>query len=507
MEYPQAIVSIIMLCVCVLLGLPVWWNTTKVYRAPLPHARITELQNITVSMNLKIQVFADDSVWFLMENIGDVLGIYKHIQFDVQRFGIEHLDHGYGNSVDESSYCEQLQKFEKHNSMIYNVYPVITDAESFRYFCPSGFSYVLRANKSEIRETMVSLFRTILPLTQVSNLESRLKRNVDVTNSLPLSPGYEIAFTLAVAEPTAKLIPRWDIEETIDSILKPVLAKLHFLGPFKVSSQVLYYTDVGVVPHKVNDDGNETAYYYYSKAKLPLIMNPLETRLNTYTSTDAGLNFIIYIPPAKHTPLFFKSKKAGLNNAFHSPRWGGIQIHNLIETTSGNGNERIETESYMKTFTLQLLTLNGLDANENARYFARNERQLLTKPMRTRLMVLKVFEHLKTSILTLSSLSKLLDEIANIVIRDEIKELIETSVRNIDQALESIDGGDIESAMRFSKVAFESSEKAFYDWSLLALLYFPDDQKYAIYVPLFLPISLPVFLSFFNAVKFLRGKK
>ena len=120
---------------------------------------------------------------------------------------------------------------------------------------------------------------------------------------------------------------------------------------------------------------------------------------------------------------------------------------------------------------------------------------------------LKVFEHLRTSVSTLSSLSKLLDEIENIVIRDEINELIETSVSNIDQAFQSINLGDIESAMRYSKVAFECSEKAFHDWSLLALLYFPDDQKYAIYVPLFLPISLPLFLSFFNAVKFLRQKK
>ena len=94
------------------------------------------------------------------------------------------------------------------------------------------------------------------------------------------------------------------------------------------------------------------------------------------------------------------------------------------------------------------------------------------------------------------------------MIRDEINELIETSVSNIDQAFQSINLGDIEpSSLRFSKVAFECSEKAFHDWSLLALLYFPYDQKYAIYVPLFLSISLPLFLSFFNAVKFLRQKK
>ena len=39
------------------------------------------------------------------------------------------------------------------------------------------------------------------------------------------------------------------------------------------------------------------------------------------------------------------------------------------------------------------------------------------------------------------------------------------------------------------------AETAFFDPSLLALLYFPDDQKYAIYVPYFVPVGLPILLS------------
>ncbi|KAJ7333802.1 hypothetical protein OS493_015894 [Desmophyllum pertusum] len=47
---------------------------------------------------------------------------------------------------------------------------------------------------------------------------------------------------------------------------------------------------------------------------------------------------------------------------------------------------------------------------------------------------------------------------------------------------------------------------------ILELLYFPDDQKlsnvnaYAIYIPLFLPISLPVLLSLRQAINWYRGK-
>ena len=57
-------------------------------------------------------------------------------------------------------------------------------------------------------------------------------------------------------------------------------------------------------------------------------------------------------------------------------------------------------------------------------------------------------------------------------------------------------GNEMLKASDYAKQAFESSEKAFFDASLLAQLYFPDEQKYAIYIPLFLPIMVPVLTSF-----------
>jgi phosphatidylinositol glycan class S len=51
-----------------------------------------------------------------------------------------------------------------------------------------------------------------------------------------------------------------------------------------------------------------------------------------------------------------------------------------------------------------------------------------------------------------------------------------------------------------------SAEKAFFDHSLLALLYFPEDQKYAIYIPLFLPIAFSLATSLWPVYKKLMGK-
>lgn len=66
---------------------------------------------------------------------------------------------------------------------------------------------------------------------------------------------------------------------------------------------------------------------------------------------------------------------------------------------------------------------------------------------------------------------------------------------------------DLQNATVTAKAAFAASERAFYDPSMLALLYFPDDQKYAIYIPLFLPVLVPVFFSIIEIYKGLVKKK
>ena len=44
----RAVVSLISVGVVLVIGLPVWWNTTKVYRATLPHDDIQQLETLEV---------------------------------------------------------------------------------------------------------------------------------------------------------------------------------------------------------------------------------------------------------------------------------------------------------------------------------------------------------------------------------------------------------------------------------------------------------------------------
>lgn len=48
---------------------------------------------------------------------------------------------------------------------------------------------------------------------------------------------------------------------------------------------------------------------------------------------------------------------------------------------------------------------------------------------------------------------------------------------------------------------------AFFAPNMVAMLYFPDEHKYAIYLPLFLPVLLPVFTGLRAELRHLRAKR
>lgn len=75
------------------------------------------------------------------------------------------------------------------------------------------------------------------------------------------------------------------------------------------------------------------------------------------------------------------------------------------------------------------------------------------------------------------SLSALLAEISNIVIEDAVGASVWKAVNSLEEGAQLLREGKLTKALATSKQAFLSAEAAFSDPSLLALLYFPDDQK------------------------------
>ncbi|KAI5096836.1 GPI transamidase component PIG-S, partial [Silurus meridionalis] len=123
------------------------------------------------------------------------------------------------------------------------------------------------------------------------------------------------------------------------------------------------------------------------------------------------------------------------------------------------------------------------------------------------LMWSRSVENVATATTTITSLAQLLDQISNIVINDNIAQQVSSAVSSLQAATAELEAGNLAFALQYSREAILASEKAFFDPSLLHLLYFPDDQKFAIYIPLFLPMCVPIVLSLLKIINEFRQKR
>lgn len=82
-----------------------------------------------------------------------------------------------------------------------------------------------------------------------------------------------------------------------------------------------------------------------------------------------------------------------------------------------------------------------------------------------------------------------------------------SAVTSVQLAVAELEAGNLNFALQYSKEAILASERAFFDPSLLHLLYFPDDQKFAIYIPLFLPMCVPILLSLLKIMSEARQRR
>lgn len=298
------------------------------------------------------------------------------------------------------------------------------------------------------------VYRAPLPLEEM--LDYDISHKIIRENSIPLSLEYDVLITILNPNPS-NLSVQLDTK-ILKTNLEPFLETVSSIANFTVKSQWLYLTELGVTPKMV---GNKFIIY---EEQLPLIVTPLETKIWSHLSPRPTLNLVTYISRCD-TPLYISSETDELvaSNAFLNPRWGGISIVNADEKSCIQGLFKPDISNIVWIYITQLQELIGLkDSKEKD----------IEDLART-----KSFDMISSTRRTLKSLALLLSEISSIVISDEVALKIQMALENVNKADDYLEKNDLNTALRYSKLAYYNSEKAFSDPSLLALLYFPDDQK------------------------------
>ncbi|XP_036925596.1 GPI transamidase component PIG-S [Sturnira hondurensis] len=511
--------------VAIVLGLPLWWKTTETYRAPLPYSEISLLNSLRLRLRVPVTVVftrdslaLDDAVKlpFTVVYEREIPLKYKmkikcRFQKDY-RMALDHEEEALSlSSVQEAE--TMLAKSQEQVVGSLNVY-VISERSSL---LPQDMMSYIGPNRTAFmrgiihRQAFNIIGRRIVQIAQAMSLNEDVlaaaladhlpedKWSSDKRRPLKSSLGYEITFSLLNPDPKSHDV-HWDIEGAVRRYVQPFLNALSAAGNFSVDSQILYYAALGVNPRF--DPASSS--YYLAAHNLPHVINPVESRLgSSAASLYPVLNFLLYVPELAHSPLYIQDKDGApvATNAFHSPRWGGIMVYN-VDPKAYNASElpvrvEVDMERVMEVFLAQLRLLFGISQPKlppKCLFSGPKSEGLMTWEV-DRLLWARSVENLATATTTLTSLAQLLGKISNIVIKDNVASEVYRAVDAVYESALQLTSGHLASAFVASREAVTSSERAFFDPSLLHLLYFPDDQKFAIYIPLFLPMAVPIILS------------
>ncbi|XP_023646754.1 GPI transamidase component PIG-S isoform X2 [Paramormyrops kingsleyae] len=532
--------------VVIMVGIPLWWKTTETYRAWLPYSQIRELDSLQLQLSMEVEVVFSRGTLTPEQQKKVPLSQIREEQHQVNEN--TRLKYRYETKYRTATVMEEdalgqpstedadlsLHRLSESpcGSVVMYVIPQSSTLlpEGVKVYVGQRRTALLRgweALGGTLKEVLAVLepqVEQVLRTMSFSHSDitaalgdrirgSRLSREslADSMRAFKSSPGYEITFSLLNPDPQSHSL-HWDIEGAVQTYIQPLLDKLAPVANHSVDSQILYYAVLGVKPRF----NRELSAYTLSAESLAHVINPIEAKLGSNAaSSNPVLNFLLYVPDAHHAPLLIQDqgKREVPSNAFHSPRWGGIMVYNVKDQYGPEAEVpvyiNIDMARVMGVFLSQLRLMLGVQPTHLAPGFLLQSPGSagLTDWELDRLQWTRSVENVAMASTTITSLAQLLNQIGNIVINDNIAQQVSSAVTSLQAAVAELEAGNLAFALQYSREAILASERAFFDPSLLHLLYFPDDQKFAIYIPLFLPMCVPILLSLLKMLGEIRRSR
>ncbi|KAL9548368.1 hypothetical protein MBANPS3_005714 [Mucor bainieri] len=395
-------------------------------------------------------------------------------------------------------------------------------------------------------DSIAETLATVIPpvyLSEYQNLgdmachiESKDKNDVSSMRAFKYSSQYETTFSLMNNNPENMKMD-WEIRDAVNAYLSPFLKEVSVLSNFTIDSQIQNYAPLSLKPHYKERVG-KPSYYYFEPQHLPHFVNSAEWNLASTITSYPSINFVLYVPSAEEAPLRIHNSKGSptsqfshltctdiqntgqplLTSAFLIPRWGGIVIKNPPKAATEEYTfTKKDLQPIMKIFISQLRSLIGVHDLQNSisNKFPANYHVVvepatkygITTLEKDNLIRSRTLENVVNTISTLKSLAQLVDEIPNMVVEDHISIKVRQSLDALDAVSKALSAEDYIMALQSSIETVELAEKAFFDPTMVSMLYFPDEHKYAIYMPLFVPISVPLVMALLKEIKKLKQAK
>jgi len=507
--------TIAFIIVILVIGVPMWWKTTEVYRVTLPYEEIQNLSNRPIKISLTVGIYSEDvqrstdlikdlTLYFKENQIFNI--IFKQIRIKIPANHIPHSP-----AALEAIVLKQVNL--SPGDFLFIEWQKLTDDVLVNSDRTAFISPTAASNKIQnvLRSWILQEHKLKSVVGSITTIDGRKLRH----KSAPPQPHYDILLSVINPNPELQTV-KWNVKLAAEKYIQPFLEKLENLSNFTLKSQWKYQVKFAQANKQVLDETTWGRHYALTQDHLSQIITSLEKTLGNQISNNPCIHVVFYVPPCKQAPLHIYTAdglRASTNgiDSFVSAKWGGVIILNPSKQTCLSAEETDQpVEVSIKSSVAMEITLYLLrkifDMESNQPIPGVN----LTQYEAIEPRAWEIDTYLRSGCIhlihtaqsTLLSLVQLLNGISYIVINDQVGFEIKKSYENIVLAKIALEQSRIQDAVSYAKAAYVSAEAAFFDPSLLALLYFPDEQKYAIYIPLFLPIMIPVLLSILSLKKF-----
>ncbi|VDK49249.1 unnamed protein product [Anisakis simplex] len=481
--------------VMIVFGIPLWWHTTSTYRVPFRNFKPQQKIILPVSISNYDFTCWNCSSQSYLEPISDFLSSELQTLSQVDPLNLTfNIHRRILDSPNDLSSPESDQQF---------VIPIVFVPENEWTFL--GRSVHLSNDKwtfvkvtaADNRKVILNIINDILidnaHLSAIINRELKRRLHPHEVATLPANQQKRLIWDSAAqsADYIVQLIFAHASSTGSNDALKPseivrdirrLAAKLNGITNLRISSEHLWDFDVSKWLRK---DVQER--WTLAMDQMQAIITEADHETSTVESSYPLLKLLII---DYDEPVIMLDQTGEDSNGVVVASWGAI--------VSCCGRE---TSSVSSSLIASLRILLGLDSE--LPYGASKQPSPVSEWELRRLKLRSFVDFSMNAMSSVRAIHMLIAQIDNIVINDEVADSANRAVELIENALNKAEQTgqlDIDSVVK----GHELAQRAVNDQSLLALLYFPNDQKFAIYLPLFLPTLLPLLGSMFTLYKHWR---
>ncbi|KAF2022306.1 hypothetical protein BU24DRAFT_337714 [Aaosphaeria arxii CBS 175.79] len=512
--------------VVLLLGLPVWWKTTAIYRAELPLQDMTDWADDKVCKPVfPLRVAVEASL--PLQDAHNLLRTTQHAIDDLNEFSAHHLrlilaeSHNSANASQEVvSDGTRVTTDDEDIALAVRLIPVETGTTPRAHLQPyaptldvyytpnqiptpsstgSPLASFIAQELHKIFEEEQALLSYLLsttstaysgktkPKTKTLSAEKTAEIERQFTRALKYASTYHLTFSLF--SPTATP-SGWEIESVLKHYVSPLLESFSAISNFTVDTQVQLYAEFSPSIHRPEHDESLNAWTL-RKEDLSGFINAAEWPLSPSIGTGPTVNFVLYVPGQDQSPLLIKENGG---NSWLIPQWGGVVILNPPLQDEGKQASTILTEDAlapaMHAFSNQLLSLLGLPQTP--------ESLPLKLSTLKRVRLASLFFSASS---TMGALARLTNALPSIPIPDAVAQSIDSTTKHLQEACNHLHEGRFQGALEHARIAEAEAEKAFFERSMVGQVYFPDEHKVAVYLPLLGPVAVPLLMAGLKEIK------